>query len=473
MSAPVIGGSLLLLAALLLVGVGLRFHLRPAQRLFIPASVLAGAVGLALGPEILGRLMQAIAGADAVGAQGVLPDRALEVWRELPELLISVVFASMFLGRSLPPLRRAVELGGPQVALSFVLSAGQIALGLVLALLVLGPVFGLPAVAGTLIEIGFVGGHGAAAGLEPAFESAGFSAGTDLGLGLATLGIVTGIVSGIVLVRWAVRTGRVAAGVGGGSAAEVAAAGVRPKDDRPPAAVLSVAPSAVEPLTLHLGLIAAAVLTGQILLSGLQAIERALWIDSVALLETMPLFPLAMVGGLLVQLVINRVDRRGVVDRLSVRRLQGMALDLLIVSALATLSLGVLASNIGPFLLLAAVGLVWNIGVFLLLAPRIIPSHWFERGIGDLGQAFGVSATGLLLLRVADPDDQTPASDAFGYKQLGFEPFFGGGLVTAMAVPLVAQVGPWPLLITMTLLAAGSALFGVLYFGRRRAEAEP
>lgn len=471
MSAPTIGGSLLLLAALLLIGVALRFHLRPAQRLFIPASVLAGAVGLVLGPEVLGRAMQAVVGSDGLGADGIVPGPALAVWRELPELLISVVFASMFVGRSLPTPRRAMQLGGPQIAFSFVLSAGQIALGLVLALLVLGPVFGLPAVSGTLIEVGFVGGHGAAAGLEPAFESADFSAGTDLGLGLATFGVVTGIITGIVLIRWATRTGRVSEAAGGG-AAEIAAVGVRPSDDRPPAAQLSVAPSAVEPLTLHLGLIATAVLIGHLLLTGLQAIERALWIEWAALLETMPLFPLAMVGGLLVQVVVGRVDRRRVVDRPTVRRLQGLALDLLIVSALATLSLGVLASNLGPFLLLAGVGVVWNITAFALLAPRIIPSHWFERGIGDLGQAFGVSATGLLLLQVADPRDETPASDAFGYKQLGFEPFFGGGIVTALAIPLVAQVGPWPLLVAMTLLAVGSALFGVRRLGRRQADAE-
>ena len=57
--------------------------------------------------------------------------------------------------------------------------------------------------------------------------------------------------------------------------------------------------------------------------------------------------------------------------------------------------------------------------------------------------------------------------EAFGHKQLGFEPFFGGGLVTAASVPLVAQVGPVPLLVVMTLIPAGAVASGVWWFGRR------
>jgi ESS family glutamate:Na+ symporter len=57
--------------------------------------------------------------------------------------------------------------------------------------------------------------------------------------------------------------------------------------------------------------------------------------------------------------------------------------------------------------------------------------------------------------------------EASGYKQLGFEPFFGGGLVTAASVPLVAQFGPVPLLVAMTLVLAGAVASGLWWFGRR------
>ncbi|MGB3764229.1 MAG: sodium:glutamate symporter, partial [Ornithinimicrobium sp.] len=105
------------------------------------------------------------------------------------------------------------------------------------------------------------------------------------------------------------------------------------------------------------------------------------------------------------------------------------------------------------------------VGLLLWLAPRVIPDYWFERGIGDFGQSMGVTATGLILMRIVDPDAESPAFEAFGYKQLVFEPFFGGGLVTAAAVPLIFQTGPYPLLIGMTILFLTAVGVGLWLFG--------
>jgi ESS family glutamate:Na+ symporter len=67
----------------------------------------------------------------------------------------------------------------------------------------------------------------------------------------------------------------------------------------------------------------------------------------------------------------------------------------------------------------------------------------FERMICEFGQFTGVTATGLLLLRTVDPESKTSAPTAFGCKQLFHEPVMGGGVWTAMAVPLVVKLGPW------------------------------
>ena len=37
-------------------------------------------------------------------------------------------------------------------------------------------------------------------------------------------------------------------------------------------------------------------------------------------------------------------------------------------------------------------------------ARRLLPDDWFERAIAEMGQSMGVTATGLLLLRVVDPE---------------------------------------------------------------------
>ncbi|MBB0243308.1 sodium:glutamate symporter [Streptomyces alkaliphilus] len=466
MSPNTIGFALLLLGALLLLAKLIRVKWRLAQRLFIPSSIIGGGIALICGPDVFGRLASA-AGADGLADSGVFTVEVLEVWGTLPGLLISVVFAGLFLGHRLPGPREAGRMAGPQIAFGTALASGQYVLGLLLALLVLGPVFDLPPLTGALIEIGFEGGHGTAAGLGDTFADFGFPEGQDLALGMATVGLLSGIVVGILLINWGVRTGRTTELRAGAAPSVSEQAGLVEKENRRSAGTLTVHPSSIEPLTLHFGLLAIAVMIGWLILSGLQAVERWLWIDTIELFVYVPLFPMAMIGGIVVQLAIQSFDRYEIVDRQLVERLQGFSLDMLIIAALGTLSLQVIADNLGPFLLLTVTGLLWSVGAFLFLAPRVMPDHWFERGIGDMGQSLGVTATGLVLLRIADPELRTPAYPAFGYKQLALEPFFGGGLITAAAVPLIVNFGAGWMLGGMGVLLVVSLGAGLLWFGRR------
>ncbi len=465
MSANVIGFALLLLGVLLVLGKLVRVVNRSSQKLFLPSSIIGGGVALLVGPDILGSIASQL-GSDRFAEHGIFGEDVIAVWTELPELLISVVFATLFLGSRIPRPRDAAGLAAPQLALGVTMASGQYVVGLALGLLVIAPVFGLDPMVGALIEVGFEGGHGTAAGLGSTFEDLGLPEGQDLALGLATVGVISGIVVGIALINWAVRTGRTSLLAEDAEASLAQQRGLFEREDRSRAATMTVRPASIEPLAIHFSVVALAILIGQGFLSALQAIERAPWIDSVELFAYVPLFPLAMLGGVVVQLAVDRYDRYDLVDRQMMERIQGLSLDLLIVAAIATLSLQVIADNLVPFLLLAVAGLAWNVGVFLLLARRMIPAFWFERGIGDLGQSLGVTATGLILMRVADPDGETPAYEAFGYKQLGFEPFFGGGLITASALPLIAQFGATPLLVGMLVLLVVSVVAG-LRLGRR------
>ncbi|UGY93076.1 sodium/glutamate symporter [Streptomyces gobiensis] len=472
MSPDSIGFALLLLGVLLLVAKIIRVKWRLAQKLFIPSSIIGGGVALLLGPDILGRITSAL-GSDRFAEAGLFSPELLDVWRTLPGLLISMVFAGLFLGHRLPSLREAGRVAGPQLAFGMTLASGQYVVGILLALLILAPVFGLPVFSGALIEIGFEGGHGTAAGMGDTFEKFGFPEGQDLALGLATVGILSGIIVGIVLINWGVRTGKTAELKKNATPSVSEQAGLVEKERRRSAGTLTVHPSSIEPLTLHFGLLAVAVIIGWLILSFFKWLESALWADSFELFAHVPLFPIAMIGGILVQFAIQAFDRHEIVDQQMIERLQGFSLDILIIAALGTLSLQAIADNLGPFLLLAITGLLWSIGAFVFLARRMMPDYWFERGIGDMGQSMGVTATGLILLRIADPELRTPAYPAFGYKQLALEPFFGGGLVTAAAIPVMANFGAGWLLAGMLTLLIGSLAVGLLHFGRKPGPKEP
>ncbi|MCC5951090.1 MAG: sodium:glutamate symporter [Acidimicrobiia bacterium] len=463
--------ALAALGLLVLVGKLIRAHVGVFRRLFIPSSVVAGILALLFGPEVLGR----VAG-DGRLADGVFPAEMIAVWSVLPGILISVVFAGLFLGKRIPNVREIWERAGPQVAFGQTLAWGQYVVGLTLALVVLSPLFGIDPMAGALIEIGFEGGHGTAAGLADTFDDVGFAEGADLALGLATVGIVVGVLLGSVFINVAARRGDIDPDAPADPADEHAGdAGtddgaderLAEFDEREGTASVPT----IDPLSVHIGLVALAIGIGWLLLEGLRRIESALWggDDGVQVLAFLPLFPLAMLGGVAVQLVVDRTGRTDLIDRALVNRITGLALDMLIIAALATLSLAVLGDNWEVFVLLALAGVVWNVGALVFLAPRIIPRDWVPRASGDFGQSMGMTATGLLLMRMADPPNRSGALEAFGYKQLMFEPVVGGGLFTAASLPLIAQFGAVPVLVLCLVLAIVWATVGLRVFGRQRA----
>lgn len=468
MSADAIGFALLILGLALLVGKMIRVRVGFVQSLFLPASIVAGALLLILGPEVLGRFD------GPWGENGLFTESMVTVWSALPGLLISVVFATMFLGNTLPSPGRAVKLVGPQLSLGVSMASAQYVVGLLLAALVLVPLFAAPAMSGALIEIGFEGGHGTAAGMRPVFDELGYAEGADLAVGLATVGIVGGIVIGIFLINWGVRTGKTEILTGSATMSDDERRGVYAAEEDHPAGEMTSRPSSVDALTLHLALVAVAILIGLGILEGLRWIEQqtyaSVMLDENTPLEIfafVPLFPIALLGGVILQSIAGKTGLDRFIDRDLMQRIQGMALDFLVVAAIATLSIQAIGEHLGVFLILAAAGIIVNVGLFLYLAPRIIGRFWFERGIGDFGQSMGVTATGLILMRVVDPEGKSPAFEAFGYKQLVFEPFFGGGLVTAMAVPIIYLTGAWPLFFVMLAVFLVAILSGLLYFRPR------
>ena len=62
---------------------------------------------------------------------------------------------------------------------------------------------------------------------------------------------------------------------------------------------------------------------------------------------------------------------------------------------------------------------------------------------------------------------ESPAFEALGYKQLIFEPFFGGGMVTALAVPIIYLTGIWPLFFAMLVIFSIAVGVGLLYYAPR------
>ena len=110
-----------------------------------------------------------------------------------------------------------------------------------------------------------------------------------------------------------------------------------------------------------------------------------------------------MIGGIVLQAAAKRLGVDLLVDRVQMERISGAALDFLVVSAVATIRLEVVLANWIPLTVLCLAGTLWTTWCVVFIAPKIFRDAWFERAIAEFGQATGVTATGLMLLRTVDP----------------------------------------------------------------------
>jgi glutamate:Na+ symporter, ESS family len=474
--------AFVVLGLLILVGRFVRQRIPFLQALYIPSSIVAGLIALLLGPDALGALARSIAGEDTLLSNGLFPAQMQEIWSASPGLFINVVFAALFLGQPIPSPRSIWRQAAPQVVFGQTLAWGQYVIGISLALLILVPVFDMSPLSGTLIEMSFEGGHGTAAGMAPTLTELGFPEGGDMALGLATVGIVTAIIAGTALSDWGRRKGYIAtnpaeADVQPGQTVPTVTeehtplqAGQISTEDHEYRPDGSRRELLIDPLTLHFGYVGLAIAIGWLILQGLIWIESVTWNaggEGIEILGNIPLFPLALIGGIIVQIFLERLGRGYLVSPRMMSRIAGVALDVTVLTALASISLTVLGANLIPFLILSIAGILWNVLIFIYLAPRIFPDHWFERGIADMGQSMGVTATGLVLLQMVDKDNRSGAYESFGYKQLFFEPIVGGGLFTGAAPTLINQFGMVPVLLLTSVILAAWLTFGYFAFWRK------
>lgn len=451
--------SLGLIGALLILGKVLRNLIKPLQHFYIPSSVIAGIAALLLGPQVLGRLSGFFFGSSLGFDFGLWPQEVLKVWSGLPGILINIVFAGLFLGKFLPSPRNIWKKAGPMVAHGQALAWGQYVVGLSIALILLRLGFSFSPLAGALIEIGFEGGHGTAAGLADTFRNLGFSDGADLALGLATLGVVAGVLLGTVFINWGARKGYIEKK---DITSTIYGEPVNKEILDDTSIESSYKDRAIEPLSIHLGVISLAIGLGWVFLRSLVWLEAFFLVPWgwPQLMPHVPLFPLAMVGGVAVQKIALVTGFGDKISRKLINRFSGMALDILIVAALATISLSAIGDNFTLFFLMALGGILWNVWGFFVLARVIFKKNWFIYGLANFGQGTGMTVIGLLLVRMADPLNKTEALEAFGYKQLLFEPVVGGGIFTAASLPLIAEFGLIPMLTAVTLVMLGWIIYG-------------
>ncbi len=384
------------------------------ERFGIPVALLVGAIGFLIGPY---------------GPFSLLPERVLNTWIKLPTPLLTLVFATLMLGRPIPRVSGLWKPVASQALLGLLLGFGQYVVGGIIVLSFLLPYLGVDPLMGCIIEVGFEGGHGAAAIMGDSFKKLGFPEGLDLGFAMATVGLLSSTLLGsglVVLGRffgWLVPAEQVI--INDLNNVEL---------EYKPLQQLSL-------LLYNFALAGLAVLVGIFLLFCLRLCSFYMGDISKQVILTFPVFPLALMGSFFVRFALEKTGKTQLVSSLFQREIGILSTDLLIITAMAGLNLPLLVDYWVPISILAIGGLIWNLAGMLIFSRLFFREEWFEKAIAEFGNSTGVAASGLLLLRLADPRNSTNTLPVFSIKQLFLQPFLSGGLITVIAPLFISNFG--------------------------------
>ncbi len=466
-------------AILLLTGVALRLRFSLFRWLYIPASVLAGMIGLLICQIDLGA---------SVTSHTTAWTETLKGW---PGFLIAVIFAGMLLERKPAPWRKSISRVGRQGLMVWIIVLGETAIGLIATWLLIKPFFDVPSSIGTLIETGFAGGHGTAAAMGQVFQhpTIQLDGGLDLGILMATCGLLYGLISGIFWINIAVRRRWI--GKQDTKPENIDSENCDPQNKdssapitRPIIGYARIGKETIDPLLLQVLWLAIAlgiglglqnVVTSSIgfienlgdftnaVVKGEEQLSQRLTLESIA--GSFPLFIYTLFGGWIVRRTLRSLGYENAIDRETINRLTSTAMDILIVSAITTLNITAVTTLIVPFAILFLFGAAWTGFCLMILARKILPQeHWFELGLINYGMSTGTTATGFVLLRLVDPQLESGAAEDYALAAPLSSPFIGGGMIT-IAMPLLV-LERVPLSITaiiMTLLVVALIYVGQLW----------
>jgi ESS family glutamate:Na+ symporter len=109
-------------------------------------------------------------------------------------------------------------------------------------------------------------------------------------------------------------------------------------------------------------------------------------------------------------------------------RIAGTSVDIMVAASIAAISIVAVAQYWLPIIVLAILGGIATILTVLWLSSRMFRDHIFQRTILIYGAMTGTLPTGLALLRIIDPELETPASSDYMYAV---------GIVFIFALPFI------------------------------------
>lgn len=405
-----------ILSALLMLGTFLRAKVPVFQNLYLPAAVIGGFIGLILGPRML----------------NILPfsEDIMSFASSLPSVLITPVFAAipmcLYIKKS---DSNAFKKSNDIIVMTCMLGGFfmfQCMLGILAAMF--SRVIGVNTydVMGLELAYGFNGGHGMAASLGSALQDFGnpnWQAAQDAATTTATVGLIGGILLGIVIINYGIKKGYTSQVKAAAKASKEMRTGLFDKDaELNEMCKQTTVPNSIETLTLHLALIIGVSAIGYILEEKLGQIDNIIFASMSAFFYSM--IVMLIVWRIIVMLKWDHHFNEAVKDKIS-----GTLTDYIVVAAIMSINTKILSTYWAALLITCVLGLVVTPLCILFISKIFIKNNWFEKSLGLIGANTGVFVTGILLIKMVDPDIKTDALTDYS---------IGGTLCNLYAMPLIS-----------------------------------
>ena len=263
-------------------------------------------------------------------------------------------------------------------------------------------------------------------------EKLGSEGALGMGMILSTLGLMAAVTVGMVMVNWGIRKGYAAYTKVPASGYDPTLGGVLPKDKQKPIGVTRVSTSGINALIFQFAMIMFCMWFGGIIIKGLALVYAPIGhINSMVY---------GMLGAAIVRYFMWKTKTDGYLDKAAVNNISGMTLDIIIISAVATIKLSLVTTFIVPILIytILVLGMTMAIGIFF--CKHCCKHEWFEKACCLFGMASGAVPTGLALVRAVDPDGKSSAPDAQGIASSFFSPVFGTMPVILPALYMAGQM---------------------------------
>ncbi len=398
--------ALMLFGLLLLAGMAVRELVTPLQKVLLPASLIGGLIGLVLGQQVLGLI-------------------------EIPAAFSEITSIGMRIIMTCIPIGMAVSAKRLYEHLDFVFTnMTMYGFQMIFGVLV-GDLFcrfwpGLPEGWGLMGVAAYFGSHGNIPIVSEVIDPTGSMGALSIGMVMATLGVLFAMIPGMIMANYGVRHGWAEFTHDLSSQPKYFYRGTLPEDKRESIGHNTVYPTSVSAIALHIGVIALCYKFGELLF------KLLIMVWPFAARITPMLY--GVVGGLILWPIIRKLGLDRYVDRNVISQISNFTLELIILGAMATIQLSVVAEFAVPLILHAAIFCLITMAFVFTYLKKIGHPQWFEKGLMLYGMCTGANPQGFALVRAVDPNNESCIYEALAvYNAV----FFWNFLVLPFAATIV------------------------------------